>query len=103
MRVGVRGATAEGAADSLCREQVLACAMAWKPSEVEKDSTASGVSRSTLRYRPTERDDSGFITFIQTHMALARVTALDCCTTAPASKASPGARRCYGACTASYG
>ena len=30
----------------------------------------SGIARSTLRYRPTSRDDSGVITFIQTHMAL---------------------------------
>lgn len=32
--------------------------------------TASGISRSTLRYRPAARDGSGVITFIQTHMAL---------------------------------
>jgi len=31
---------------------------------------ASGIARSTLRYRPVARDDSGVITFIQTHMAL---------------------------------
>ena len=30
----------------------------------------SGIARSTLRYRPTSRDDSGVITFIQAHMAL---------------------------------
>ena len=33
-------------------------------------SQASGVARSTLRYRPAARDDSGVITFIQAHMAL---------------------------------
>ena len=32
--------------------------------------TASGISRSTLRYRPVARDDFGVIAFIQTHMAL---------------------------------
>lgn len=31
---------------------------------------ASGIARSTLRYRPAARDDSGVITFIQAHMAL---------------------------------
>ena len=31
---------------------------------------ASGLARSTLRYRPVARDDSGVITFIQAHMAL---------------------------------
>ena len=31
---------------------------------------ASGIARSTLRYRPIARDDSGVITFIQTYMAL---------------------------------
>jgi putative transposase len=31
---------------------------------------ASGIARSTLRYRPIARDDSGVITFIQMHMAL---------------------------------
>ncbi|WP_288011332.1 hypothetical protein [Diaphorobacter sp.] len=31
---------------------------------------ASGIARSTLRYRPVACDDSGVITFIQTHMAL---------------------------------
>lgn len=31
---------------------------------------ASGIARSTLRYRPVARDDSGVITFIQAHMAL---------------------------------
>lgn len=31
---------------------------------------ASGIARSTLRYRPVACDDSGGITFIQTHMAL---------------------------------
>ncbi|ARU03914.1 hypothetical protein CCO03_03765 [Comamonas serinivorans] len=31
---------------------------------------ASGIARSTLRYRAVARDDSGVITFIQTHMAL---------------------------------
>lgn len=61
---------------------------------------ASGIARSTLRYRPVARDDSGVITFIQAHMALNRATALGCCTTAPAIKASPGARRCSGVCTA---
>ena len=30
---------------------------------------ASGLARSTLRYRPVPRDDSGVITFIQAHMA----------------------------------
>lgn len=30
----------------------------------------SRIARSTLRYRPTSRDDSGVITFIQAHMAL---------------------------------
>ena len=30
---------------------------------------ASGIGRSTLRYRPVPRDDSGVITFIQSHMA----------------------------------
>jgi putative transposase len=32
--------------------------------------SASGIARSTLRYRPIERDDSGVIAFIQSHMAL---------------------------------
>ena len=32
--------------------------------------TASGIARSTLRYRPVARDDSGVIAFIQNHMAL---------------------------------
>ncbi|WP_158307693.1 hypothetical protein [Alicycliphilus denitrificans] len=31
---------------------------------------ASGIARSTLRYRAVARDDSGVIAFIQTHMAL---------------------------------
>jgi putative transposase len=31
---------------------------------------ASGIARSTLRYRPIARDDSGVITFIQSHMAI---------------------------------
>ena len=31
---------------------------------------ASGLARSTLRYRPVPRDDSGVISFIQSHMAL---------------------------------
>lgn len=31
---------------------------------------ASGIARSTLRYRPAARDDSGVISFIQAHMAL---------------------------------
>ena len=31
---------------------------------------ASGIARSTLRYRPIARDDSGVITFIQAYMAL---------------------------------
>ena len=31
---------------------------------------ASGIARSTLRYRPVPRDDSGVIAFIQSHMAL---------------------------------
>ena len=31
---------------------------------------ASGIARSTLRYRPVACDDSGGITFIQTHVAL---------------------------------
>ena len=31
---------------------------------------ASGIARSTLRYRHVERDDSGVITFIQAYMAL---------------------------------
>ena len=31
---------------------------------------ASGIARSTLRYRPVARDDSGVITFIQAYMAL---------------------------------
>ena len=31
---------------------------------------ASGIARSTLRYRPVARDDSGVINFIQAHMAL---------------------------------
>ncbi len=31
---------------------------------------ASGIARSTLRYRRVARDDSGVITFIQSHMAL---------------------------------
>ena len=30
----------------------------------------SGIARSTLRYRPVARDDSGVITFIQAYMAL---------------------------------
>ena len=30
---------------------------------------ASGLARSTLRYRPVPRDDSGVIAFIQAHMA----------------------------------
>jgi putative transposase len=30
----------------------------------------SGIARSTLRYRPVPRDDSGVIVFIQNHMAL---------------------------------
>ena len=30
---------------------------------------ASGIGRSTLRYLPVPRDDSGVITFIQSHMA----------------------------------
>jgi putative transposase len=30
----------------------------------------SGIARSTLRYPYVERDDSGGITFIQSHMAL---------------------------------
>jgi len=32
--------------------------------------SASGIARSTLRYRPVPRDDSGVIAFIQSHMAL---------------------------------
>jgi len=31
---------------------------------------ASGLARSTMRYRPVPRDDSGVITFIQSHMAI---------------------------------
>nr|WP_315463748.1 hypothetical protein [uncultured Rhodoferax sp.] len=31
---------------------------------------ASGIARSTLRYRPVARDDSGVIAFIQSHMAM---------------------------------
>jgi len=31
---------------------------------------ASGIARSTLRYRPAARDVSGVMTFIQAHMAL---------------------------------
>ena len=31
---------------------------------------ASSISRSTLRYRPVPRDDSGVITFIQDYIAL---------------------------------
>ncbi len=31
---------------------------------------ASGIARSTLRYRPIARDGSGVITFIQAYMAL---------------------------------
>jgi putative transposase len=31
---------------------------------------ASGIARSTLRYRPIERDDSGVIAFIQSYMAI---------------------------------
>ena len=31
---------------------------------------ASGIARSTLRYWPVARDDSGVVTFIQAHMAL---------------------------------
>ena len=31
---------------------------------------ASGIARSTLRYRPVVRDDSGVISFIQAYMAL---------------------------------
>ena len=31
---------------------------------------ASGIARSTLRYRPVARDDSGVIAFIEKHMAL---------------------------------
>lgn len=31
---------------------------------------ASGIARSTLRYRPAIRDVSGVITFIQTNMAI---------------------------------
>ena len=30
---------------------------------------ASGIARSTLRYRPIARDDSGVITFIQADLA----------------------------------
>ena len=32
--------------------------------------TASGIARSTRRYRPAPRDDSGVIAFIQSHLAL---------------------------------
>lgn len=32
--------------------------------------SVSGIARSTLRYRPVPRDDSGVITFILSHMAL---------------------------------
>lgn len=35
-----------------------------------KACVASGIARSTLRYLPAARDDSGVITFIQAHMAL---------------------------------
>ena len=31
--------------------------------------SASGIARSTLRYRPVARDDTGVIAFIQSHMA----------------------------------
>ena len=31
---------------------------------------ASGIARSTLRYQPVARDDSGVIAFVQAHMAL---------------------------------
>ena len=43
-------------------------------------SQASGVARSTLRYRPAARDDSGVITSIRAHMALNayRTEVLDC-------------------------
>lgn len=64
---------------------------------------ASGVARSTLRYRPAARDDSGVITFIQAHMALNPRHGFGLLSTAPAIKASPGARRYCGACTASCG
>ncbi len=33
-------------------------------------SSVSGIARSTLRYWPVPRDDSGVIAFIQNHMAI---------------------------------
>lgn len=33
-------------------------------------SSASGIARSMLSYKPVPRDDSGVITFIQNYMAL---------------------------------
>jgi putative transposase len=44
--------------------------MAGHGMSARRAGIASGMARSTLRYRPAPRDDSGVITFIQSPMAL---------------------------------
>ena len=64
---------------------------------------ASGIARSTLRYRPIARDDSGVITFIQAYMALNPRHGFGLLYDSARHRASHGVRRCSGACTASCG
>ena len=49
---------------------VVQALMAEHGMSQRRACVASGIARSTLRYRPVPRDDSGVITFIQTYMAL---------------------------------
>lgn len=64
---------------------------------------ASGIARSTLRYRPGARDDSGVITFIQAYMALNPRHGFGLLYDSARHQASLGERPCSGACTASCG
>src|SRR5574343_198258 len=47
------------------REMVVQSLMADHGMSERRACSASGIARSTLRYRPVPRDDSGVISFIQ--------------------------------------
>ena len=52
------------------REMVVQALIAERGMSERRACQVSGLASSTLRYRPVASDDSGVITFIQTHMAL---------------------------------
>ena len=64
---------------------------------------ASGIARSTLRYRPVARDDSGVIAFIEKHMALNPRHGFGLLYDSARHQGQPWGRRCSGVCIASYG